>query len=225
MRTPHEVSMVHPAAALLPWYLTGTLKESERRAVDEHLAACAECSAELESLTRLRAPLQAALAEEPMPVLHVKQAVMMEIQADRDSRYLPNATASDRVVGNAVERWFRNLFAPRWVPALVATLLIGQLALLLWTVGTQSNPSSDLVTTRGIPPASVRVTLMFQESASEARIRAAIRDLNGRLVDGPTADGIYTVEVPLAESAALDTRISRLQQQPDLVRRAERVLR
>ena len=165
MRTPHEVSMVHPAAALLPWYLTGTLKESERRAVDEHLAACAECRAELESLTRLRAPLQAALAEEPMPVLHVKQAVMVQVHADRDSRYVPNATASDRVIGNAVERWFQNLFAPRWVPALAATLLIGQLALLLWTVGTQSSPSSDLVTTRGIPPASVRVTLVFQESA------------------------------------------------------------
>lgn len=225
MRTPHEASTAHPAAALLPWYLTGTLKESERRTVDEHLSTCAECRAELESLAKLRAPLQAALADEPMPILHVKQTVMAQVQADRESHHVASATAPDGGAGNALEQWFRNLFAPRWIPALAATLLIGQLALLLWTAGSQTVLPLDAVTTRGIPPASVRVILVFQESASEARIRAIIRGLNGRLVDGPTADGVYTVEVPLAESAALDTGISRLQQQPDLIRRAERALR
>ena len=129
MTAPNNASMAHPAAALLPWYLTGTLKESERRAVDEHLATCAECRAELESLTQLRAPLQAALAEEPMPLLHVKQTVIAQIQADRDSHHTPAATAPNGEVGNALEQWFRNLFAPRWVPALAAMLLIGQLAL------------------------------------------------------------------------------------------------
>jgi Putative zinc-finger len=225
MRTPHEASMAHPTATLLPWYVTGTLKESERRTVDEHLATCVECRAELESLARLRAPLQAALAEESMPVLHVKQAVLMEIQADRDSRYVPNATASHKGVGNAVERWFRNLFAPRWVPALAATLLIGQLALLLWTVETQNSPPPDLVTTRGISPASVHLTLMFKESASEARIRAVILDLKGRIIDGPTTEGVYTIAIPVAESTTLDLQMARLKQQPDLIRRIDRVPR
>ena len=225
MRTPHEASTAHPAAALLPWYLTGTLKESERQTVDEHLSTCAECRAELESLAKLRAPLQAALSDEPMPILHVKQSVMAQVQADRGSHHVASATAPDGGAANAFEQWFRNLFEPRWIPALAATLLIGQLALLLWTAGSQTVSPLDAVTTRGIPSASVRVILVFQESASEARIRAVIRGLNGRLVDGPTADGVYTVEVPLAESAALDTGISRLQQQPDLIRRAERALR
>jgi anti-sigma factor RsiW len=225
MRTTHEASMAHPAAALLPWYLTGTLKESERRTVDKHLATCAECRAELESLAQLRVPLRTAWAEEPTPVLHVKPAVMAQVQADRAARHLPNRTASDHVVGNAVEQWFRNLFAPRWVPALAATLLIGQLALLLWTAGPHSSPPPDHVTTRGIPAASVHVTVLFQESASEARIRATILDLKGRLVDGPTTDGVYTIAIPVAESAALDSQMARLKQQPDLIRRVERVLR
>ena len=225
MRTPHEGSTAHPVAALLPWYLTGTLKESERRTVDAHLATCAECRAELESLAQLRAPLQGAWAEEPMPILHVKQSVMTQVQADRRSHHVPSATAPDGSAGNALEQWFRNLFAPRWIPALAATLLIGQLALLLWTAGSQTAPPPDAVTTRGIPPPSIRVTLMFQEAASEARIRAAILDLKGRLVDGPTADGVYTVAVPVAESATLDSQLARLKQQPDLIRRIERVLR
>ena len=225
MSTPHEAPTAHPAAALLPWYLTGTLKEAERRTVDEHLATCAECRAELESLGKLRDPLQAAWAEELMPALHVKQSVMAQVQSDRGSHPVPPATAFDGGVGHALEEWFRNLFAPRWIPALASILLIGQLVLLLWTAGSQTAPPPDSVIARGIPPASIRITLVFQESAPEARIRAVIRDLNGRLVDGPTADGVYTVEVPLAESAALETHISRLRQQPDLIRRADRALR
>jgi hypothetical protein len=64
--------------------------------------------------------------------------------------------------------------------------------------------------------------LVFQESAPEGRIRGVIQDLKGRLVDGPTSEGTYTVEVPIAESAGLDTCIARLRQQPDLIRRVER---
>ena len=160
-----------------------------------------------------------------MPTLHVKQSVMAQVQANRRSDHGLSASASDGGTGNALEQWFRNLFAPRWIPALASMLLIGQLALLLWMAGPQTEPPPDGVTTRGIPPTSVRVALVFQESAPEARIRAVIRDLNGRLVNGPTADGVYTVEVPIAESATLDTRITRLRQQLDLIRRAERALR
>ena len=221
MSAPHEAPTAHPAAALLPWYLTGTLKESERRTVDEHLATCAACRAELETLVKLRAPLQAAWTEEPTPTLHVKQSVMAQVQAGRPSPHLLPPAAAHGGAGNAVEQWFRNLFAPRWIPALASILLIGQLALLLWMSAPQMTPPHT-VTTRGIPAASVRATLVFQESAPEGRIRGVIQDLKGRLVDGPTSEGAYTVEVPIAESAGLDTRIARLRQQPDLIRRVER---
>ncbi len=225
MTTPNEASMAHPAATLLPWYLTGTLKEAERRTVDEHLATCADCRAELDSLAQLRAPLQAALAAEPTPVLHVKEAVMAQVRTEREARHSPNASPSDGWAGHAVEQWFRNLFAPRWVPALAATLLIGQFALLLWTAGPQTIPPPDQVTSRGVSPAAVRVMLVFQKSASEARIRAVILNLKGRLVDGPTADGVYTITIPAAESAGLEASLKRLQQQTDLIRKAELVRR
>jgi hypothetical protein len=221
MTTPHQTSTPHPAAALLPWYLTGTLKESEHQAVDRHLADCAECRAELERLAQLRTPLQAAWSEEPMPELHVKQAVMAKIAAD-DKNSSKNAGGS--VEGANMEQWFRNLFAPRWMPALAATLLVGQLALLLWTAGPQDRSSQDIVSARGIPPASLQVMIRFQESAPEARIRAVILNLKGRLVDGPTADGAYKIAVPLSNSEQLDTALERLRQQPDLIRSAERVL-
>ena len=226
MRTSHETSTPHPVAALLPWYLTETLKPSEHRTVDEHLATCAECRAELERLAQLRTPLQTAWAEEPTPELHVKQTVMADVEADRAVRHLSNdRTAPGGVGDNRLEQWFRNLFAPRWVPALAATLLVGQLALLLWTAGPQTNSSQDVIATRGIPPASVHLTIRFQESASEARIRAVILQLKGRLVDGPTMDGVYTISIPIADSTTLDSTLAYLREQPDLIRQVERAIR
>ena len=72
-------------------------------------------------------------------------------------------------------------------------------------------------------PAPVRVALTFKDSTTEARIRAAIFALKGRLVDGPTTDGAYIVEVPAAETAALDARLQTLRQQSTAIRRAERL--
>ena len=72
MTTPHNLAPLHPTATLLPWYLTGTLKESERQAVDEHLASCVDCRAELAHLTRLRIPMKTAFAEETTPELRVQ---------------------------------------------------------------------------------------------------------------------------------------------------------
>lgn len=223
MTTPNDASHAHPTTMLLPWYLTGTLKASERQAVDEHLAGCADCRAELESLTRLRIPLKAALAEEPMPALRLQQDVMARIHAERASAPPPHAVAPGGGFGDALEQWFRNLFTPRWIPALAATLLIGQLALLLWTAGEQTALPPGRIVARGIQPAATRVVLVFQESTSETRIRATILALNGRLVDGPTADGRYTIELPSTEPRSLDQQLQTLRQQSNVIRRAERL--
>ncbi|ODT46790.1 MAG: hypothetical protein ABS70_00290 [Nitrospira sp. SCN 59-13] len=223
MTTPHKLAPPHPTATVLPWYLTGTLKESERQAVEEHLASCADCRAELAHLTRLRIPMKTAFAEETMPELRVQQHVMSRIQADTlptRSVELPTSTGS---AAESVEQWFRRLFAPRWIPALASVLLIGQLALLLWTAGEQTLVPPSNIASRGIQPASTRILLVFQDSIPEARIRATILALKGRLVDGPTPDGRYTIEIPSTQSVALDQQLQALKQQSDVIRRAERL--
>ena len=226
MSNPHEAGTEHPTAMLLPWYLSGALKESERRAVEEHLASCANCRLELDNLRALRSPLKAALADQPIPALEVKQAVMAQIHAEAErAGRRPSGVDPGGGFGEVVEQWFRNLLAPRWVPMLASTLLVGQLVLLLWTAGEQTVLTPGPVTTRSLPPAATRVTLAFTPSASEAHIRAAIQELKGRLVDGPTADGLYTIEIPPSESGKLDAQLQKIRQQSDVIRRAERLSR
>lgn len=223
MTTRHDLATAHPTATLLPWYLTGTLKESERQAVDEHLATCAECRAELEHLTRLRIPMKTAFLEEAAPDLRVQQRVMGRILAEgRAPQSTPQPQPGERAV-DTVEQWFRRFFAPRWIPALAMILLIGQLTLLLWTAGEQTTLPPGHIVARGIQPVSTRVVLVFQESIPEVRIRATILALRGRLVDGPTAEGRYTIEVPSTETQSLDQQLHTLQQQSEVIRRAERL--
>lgn len=223
MTTRHDLAPAHPTATLLPWYLTGTLKESERQAVDEHLATCTECRTELDHLTRLRIPMKTAFLEEASPELRVQQQVMDRIRAEGMAPPSTPQSQPGKGAAESVEQWFRRLFAPRWIPALAATLLIGQLTLLLWTAGEQTAPPPGHIVARGIQPTTTRVVLVFQESTSEARIRATILALNGRLVDGPTADGRYTIEMPSRETRSLDQQLHTLRQQSDVIRRAERL--
>lgn len=223
MTTRHDLAPAHPTATLLPWYLTGTLKESERRTVDEHLATCAECRTELDHLTRLRIPMKTAFLEEASPELRVQQQVMDRIRAEGMTPPSTPQSQPGKGAAESVEQWFRRLFAPRWIPALAVTLLVGQLTLLLWTAGEQTALPPSNITSRGIQPLSTRVVLVFQESIPEARIRATILALNGRLVDGPTTDGRYTIEISSTEARSLDQQLHRLQQQSDVIRRAERL--
>lgn len=223
MTTPHDLPPAHPAASLLPWYLTGTLNASEQQAVDEHLATCADCRAELSHLTRLRMPMKTAFLEETAPELRVQQQVMDRIQTEGAAAQPVPRQGSGAGAAESVEQWFRRLFAPRWIPALAATLLIGQLALLLYTAGEQTALPPGLIASRGIQPASIRVALVFQDSIPEARIRATILALHGRLADGPTTDGRYTIEIPAAEAGSLDRQLHTLQRQSDVIRRAERL--
>lgn len=223
MTTPHNLAPPHPTATLLPWYLTGTLKESERQAVDEHLASCADCRAELAHLTHLRTPVKTAFAEETTPELRVQQQVMIRIQAETLPAHSAGPTTSKEGAAESVEQWFRRLFAPRWIPALAVILLIGQLTLLLWTAGEQTALPPSHIASRGIQPVSTKIVLVFQDSIPEARIRATILALKGRLVDGPTVDGRYTIEIPSTETAALDQQLHTLQQQSPVIRRAERL--
>src|SRR5689334_22116277 len=53
----------HPQIQLLPWYLSGTLNNIERRQVTTHLAHCQACRAELEALTLVRRIVRESFAQ------------------------------------------------------------------------------------------------------------------------------------------------------------------
>ncbi|MBU6480885.1 MAG: zf-HC2 domain-containing protein [Nitrospirae bacterium] len=210
---------IHPEGALLPWYLNGTLREDERRQVDQHLSSCAACRAELDELAQLNVQLHEVYAAQSEPSSRLQRAVLGQVALEASTKGAKSASGPQRLKG--LDEWFRSLFAPRWAPALVVTLLVAQLGLLLWSM---TRPTLlDQVTTRGLGAPTVRLRVVFQETASERQIRSLVQGLRGRIVDGPTSDGAYIMEFPAGDQAAAQKKVDVLRSQRESVRTVEPV--
>ncbi|MDE3049735.1 MAG: zf-HC2 domain-containing protein, partial [Nitrospirota bacterium] len=209
----------HPEGALLPWYLNGTLREDERRQVDQHLSSCAACRAELDELAQLNVQLHEVFAAQSEPSSRLQRAVLGQVALEASTKGAKSVSGPQRLKG--LDEWFRSLFAPRWAPALVVTLLVAQLGLLLWSM---TRPTLlDQVTTRGLGAPTVRLRVVFQETASERQIRSLVQGLRGRIVDGPTSDGAYIMEFPAGDQAAAQKKVDVLRSQRESVRTVEPV--
>ncbi|MDE3039991.1 MAG: zf-HC2 domain-containing protein [Nitrospirota bacterium] len=210
---------IHPEGALLPWYLNGTLREDERRQVDQHLSSCAACRAELDELAQLNVQLHEVYAAQSEPSSRLQRAVLGQVALEASTKGAKSASGPQQLKG--LDEWFRSLFAPRWAPALVVTLLVAQLGLLLWSM---TRPTLlDQVTTRGLGAPTVRLRVVFQETASERQIRSLVQGLRGRIVDGPTSDGAYIMEFPAGDQAAAQKKVDVLRSQRESVRTVEPV--
>ena len=210
---------IHPEGALLPWYLNATLREDERRQVDQHLSSCAACRAELDELARLNVQLHEVYAAQSEPSPKIQQAVLAQIKLKASAKRAKSVTGPQWL--NGLSDWLRSLFVPRWAPALAVTLLVAQLGLLLWSM--TRTTLSDQVTTRGLGAPTVRLRVVFQETASERQIRSLVQGMRGRIVDGPTPDGAYIMELPAGDQTTAQKKIDILRGQTESVRTVEPV--
>ena len=195
---------------LLPWY--ATLNEERRRALDAHLQDCAECVRELAEISALRETIAPPeMTPEPSPFL--LERTMARIDAfdrERTSR----AAGWRRLIG--------------WWPAspLAARVLIGAQAALVVVLlaGTVyfHHQAQEFTTLSGPTPAASgpRLTIAFQPGTSEEVLRQTIRDVNGTIVDGPSALGLYTVQVPGKPDP--DELLAGLRAQSSVIRFAEK---
>lgn len=207
----------HPEVASLPWYLNGTLRDEERRQIEEHLAGCAACRAELVELSQLRLRLREAYAAQSGPSPQTAAAVMGQVR--RETAAGKRSAPPGRLRLDGLEDWFRSLLVPRWAPALAAALLLAQFGVLLWTVVRQ--PAPDQVMTRSVGVQTVRLRVVFQENATEQQIRSAIQSIRGRLVDGPANDGVYIMEAPAGDQTSAQKQLETLKGQKSVIRTVE----
>lgn len=208
---------IHPEGSLLPWYLNGTLREDERRQVDQHLSSCAACRAELDELAQLNVQLHEVYAAQSEPSTRIQRTVLAQVQREGSEKGAKPVTGLAWL--NGLDAWFRSLFLPRWAPALAVTLLVAQLGLLLWSLALPT--LSDQETTRGLGAPTVRLRVVFQETVSERQIRVLVQGVHGRIVDGPALDGAYIMEVPAGDRAAAQKKVDDLRSQPESIRMVE----
>jgi anti-sigma factor RsiW len=191
----------HAEAALLPWYLSGTLEAGDARAVERHLEACAACRAEREQWTRLRAALATEVESRPAPPPGLFAAVQ--------SRIAGQARAAAGVARRAEPWWERwaaaifDLLPPRLAPATALAVIVLELGLLagagVLVYRATHGPAVTLSGPETGPPpvaGAVRLRVAFRENATAGEIGALLQRLDARIVGGPSAAGFYLVEAP-----------------------------
>jgi anti-sigma factor RsiW len=214
---------------ILPWYVNATLSEQERREVSEHLASCTPCQAELEEMTVLQQAVVESAGEMPAPSRSLLKEAMAQVDSFERARQPVRARSAswlselqDRL-GDALLGWCGPM--PNFARAVVAAqfLLIaglaGGLGFSLWD--RQYSTLSGTAQTA----AGARLAIRFNESVTEAQLRQVLREIDGKIVDGPSSLGIYTVEVPIApeKTAELDKLLQALRNKQQFVTYVEKV--
>ncbi len=184
--------------ALLPWYVNGTLTDEERARVERHLEHCRRCREDVRFLTGLRQGIRRTADTPADPELGLKR-LMREIDAEPPARRR----------------------RPWWQPSLAAAAVVivvqGVLLFNLW----QRDDDIGMRLAGETPPPAVVLQIQFDADAREGEIRALLRSLNARLIDGPSAVGLYRIELPdldPGDEDALARVLDTLRQRQEIVR-------
>jgi hypothetical protein len=211
---------VHQEAALLPWYVNGTLSETDRQQLDQHLATCQACRAELEELTHLKRDLATFYAAQLGPSSHVARRIFDTVARKASTRGI--GQTGQRSWLERMDQWFRSFFLPRWVPTLAATLLLTQIGLVLWLSMPATKPEEE-ISSRSLGIQTARLSVAFQSGATEEHIRFLLQLVRGRIIDGPTTDGTYIIEVLAEDQSMVQKKLEMLRERSDIVRSADPV--
>jgi anti-sigma factor RsiW len=215
---------------LLPWYANATLSEGERREVDAHLSSCAACAEELNQFKAIGLAVVESAEAVPEPSKALLHRAMAEIDSfERGKQRAAMQSGSwlsdllDRV-GDALFGWLSPMPAlARAVVAaqfLVIVGLAGGLGYALW----RDQSAATLSGTAQVGEDRSRIKVGFEESVTEAQLRKILSEVGGKIVDGPSAQGLYTIEVPVppANADQLDRLVQSLRARRQIVTYAER---
>ncbi len=184
-------------AELLPWLVNGTLKGLERERVERHVGQCVACRRELEAARALQAAI--ASDERDPAVVDSLARLRLRLKEEESGR-------GARWLGRMLARTWREA-QPGARSALVAQFaLIVALGSALTIVSVEERPLPALYHTLGDAPpvASARsaIAVVFNGKRSEHEIRRLLLRLEARVADGPSAAGVYRVEVPESHQQA-----------------------
>ena len=188
--------------SLLPWYVSRRLDASECMRVETHLAECSDCRADAVAERRLASEWASLPMDTEANWLHLRELVIRD-DADR-----AGSTMFSRLAGRvrqAVTRrpgWFTGM---GWVLAAAQGIVLVAIGLALHTP-TPTAAYHTLGAASAAPAGNVLV--IFDPDINERRFRDALTANHARIIDGPTASGVYVLHVPAGERAAILARMA-----------------
>lgn len=177
---------------LLPWYVTGQLAPEEHERLEAHVAACAECQAEV----RIQKRLESEVARLPMDVEHSWSKMRRRLEAGEPEAERTGAGAQ---IAKAARAPWAGWAAAAAIAAVAGPLLLLQQPMQL--AGEYHALSAPAAKRTG------NLVVIFRPDAREADMRAALKTAHARLVDGPTEADAYVLSVAAPQREAALTAL------------------
>lgn len=228
---------------LLPWYVNGRLSAVETAEVEQHLERCSVCRAELEQCRALARTLhqQQPIGWQPAPG-HFERALaeIERLEAKtppvQPPRYADSDTRSTATAGQSKPIAFQRQYPPwlqrlrdwlgatpvpvRWTLALESLAVAALLLVLLVPGRMPATPGYETLSNDDQPAALAgpRLRVVFNETATVADLRDLLLPVNGGIVTGPTALGVFIVALPDGSRAqpSLTEALVRLRASPQV---------
>jgi hypothetical protein len=178
---------------LLPWYVNKTLHGTEMIMVENHLKVCLTCTRELASLRKLAAAVQREVSIDSSAQAAFAQ-LKKRIHGTNETSH-ENATI---VIALPVQRkWFGKIWRlPRPALALAAVLLLSLLIPRFNDTGKiQMNQYRTLSNAENPAVSQNTIRVIFSNNTGQPQINEILASVHGQIIDGPTAQGVYTVAI------------------------------
>jgi hypothetical protein len=193
---------------LLPWYVNGTLEDRDLDVVTTHLAECSVCRDEIARCRSLATAMQTAPEAARGRSVQGLERVLASIDAIEAAGTPEGGWRRWLRVPLALRELFQRTPKPlRWAFAAQTAFVFLLLSLATWQAafapGAPYRTLADSgVTDTGVTRYSnaligrVLIHVVFSEDITEREIRALLGRVEGSIVEGPSAMGVYTVEIP-----------------------------
>lgn len=210
---------------LIPWVVNGTAAAADTCAVDEHLQDCADCRAEF----ALQSHLHSGMQDTPAPIHDPSLAfarLLTRIDGDQTG---PDDSSSDVVRDRTLRaRSGRFAFAERWLPALVAAVVVQAIGLVAMAgfvmqrapAPLRDGASSYQTLSRATEPGTgATIRLVPAPTLTLGALQSMLSEAGLRIV-GTSVDSAIFAVAPTREpalSADVATTLARLRVQPGVM--------
>jgi len=200
---------------LLPWYVNKSLHDAEIKQVENHLNVCLTCRRELVTLQKLAAAVQQEGS--------LDSAAQVSFSRLKKRIHTSNAVSPEKTPETPVvaalpgkrkgfgKPGFAQWALPQPAFALAAILLLSLMMPRFIDTGTiQQNDYRTLSDAENPVVNQNTLRVIFSNDTQQPQINDILASIQGRIIDGPTAQGIYTVAVDseLASKEVLDRIMS-----------------
>ncbi len=196
----NQSSEHNQVALLLPWYVNKTLNRDEFHLVEQHLKSCLICKIELTNQQKL----SVSISQEDLlaPVAHASFLQLKNRIHNNKTSSKKKSEVHEKLI--SLRLWFFNLSTKRLISPHYPSIVLGSLLLLTFSLifpafdakkQNIANTFQTLSSSKNTAYKHNEIRLIFSNEITQNEILKILQSVQGQIIAGPTAQGVYRVRL------------------------------